>query len=117
MSEPVHGTWEAAPATRWEDAFLSGNGRHGVMVFGDPNDDRVIVNHHTLIRPNGSADAGPPALADRLPGLQDRLLAGDTTAGEDFTDGRPLLWVRPFHPAFRIRLRRPAPERRSYRRH
>ncbi|MFF0000420.1 glycosyl hydrolase family 95 catalytic domain-containing protein [Streptomyces avermitilis] len=117
MSEPVHGTWEAAPATRWEDAFLSGNGRHGVMVFGDPNDDRVIVNHHTLVRPNGSADARPPALADRLPGLQDRLLAGDTTAGEDFTDGRPLLWVRPFHPAFRIRLRRPAAERRSYRRH
>ncbi|MFJ9966820.1 glycosyl hydrolase family 95 catalytic domain-containing protein [Streptomyces avermitilis] len=117
MSEPVHGTWEAAPAARWEDAFLSGNGRHGVMVFGDPNDDRVIVNHHTLVRPNGSADARPPALADRLPALQDRLLAGDTTAGEDFTDGRPLLWVQPFHPAFRIRLRRPAAEWGSYRRH
>ncbi|MEU9370627.1 glycoside hydrolase N-terminal domain-containing protein [Streptomyces avermitilis] len=114
---PVHGTWEPRPAARWEDAFLSGNGRHGVMVFGDPNDDRVIVNHHTLVRPNGSADARPPALADRLPGLQDRLLAGDTTAGEDFTDGRPLLWVQPFHPAFRIRLRRPAAERRPYRRH
>ncbi|MET7851962.1 glycoside hydrolase N-terminal domain-containing protein [Streptomyces avermitilis] len=114
---PVHGTWEPRPAARWEDAFLSGNGRHGVMVFGNPNDDRVIVNHHTLVRPNGSADARPPALADRLPGLQDRLLAGDTTAGEDFTDGRPLLWVQPFHPAFRIRLRRPAAERRAYRRH
>ncbi|MET8132613.1 glycoside hydrolase N-terminal domain-containing protein [Streptomyces sp. NPDC005251] len=113
---PVHGTWEPLPAARWEDAFLSGNGTHGVMVFGDPNDDRVIVNHHRLIRPNGSAKARPPELADRLADVQDRLLAGDMSAGEDFTDGRPLLWVQPFHPAFQVRLRRPAEEWRAYRR-
>ncbi|WP_328553106.1 glycosyl hydrolase family 95 catalytic domain-containing protein [Streptomyces sp. NBC_00358] len=113
---PVHGTWEPLPAARWEDAFLSGNGTHGAMVFGDPNDDRVIVNHHRLVRPNGSADARPPELADRLADVQDRLLAGDVRAGEDFTDGRPLLWVQPFHPAFQVRLRRPAEERRAYRR-
>lgn len=113
---PVHGTWEPAPAARWEDAFLSGNGTHGAMVFGDPNDDRVIVNHHALVRPNGSADASPPALAGQLSDVQDRLLAGDVTAGEDFTDGRPLLWVQPFHPAFQVRLRRPAVQRRTYRR-
>ncbi|MFD6553121.1 glycoside hydrolase N-terminal domain-containing protein [Streptomyces sp. NPDC058398] len=115
-SAPVHGTWEPRPAARWEDAFLSGNGTHGAMVFGDPNDDRVIVNHHRLVRPNGSADARPPELADRLADVQDRLLAGDVNAGEDFTDGRPLLWVQPFHPAFQVRLRRPAEEPRGYRR-
>ncbi|MFJ7074398.1 glycosyl hydrolase family 95 catalytic domain-containing protein [Streptomyces sp. NPDC098781] len=107
MSGPVHGTWEPAPAARWEDAFLSGNGRHGIMMFGDPNADRVIVNHHTLVRPNGGEHARPPLLAAELPYLQDRLLAGDTTAAEDFTDGRELQWVQPFHPAFEIRLRRP----------
>ncbi|WP_261719573.1 glycoside hydrolase family 95 protein [Streptomyces sp. FZ201] len=106
---PVHGTWEPAPAARWEDAFLSGNGRHGVLVFGDPNDDRVIVTHHALVRPNGSEDARPPELAARLPELQDRLLAGDTTAADDFTDGRPLQWVQPFHPAFQVRLRSETP--------
>ncbi|NUT28749.1 MAG: hypothetical protein HOV84_23035 [Streptomyces sp.] len=109
MSGPVHGTWEPAPAGRWEDAFLSGNGRHGIMMFGDPNVDRVIVNHHTLVRPNGAEHARPPALAAGLPRLQDRLLAGDVTAAEHFTDGRDLQWVQPFHPAFQIRLRRPAP--------
>ncbi|PBC95787.1 glycosyl hydrolase family 65 [Streptomyces sp. Ag82_O1-15] len=113
---PVHGTWEPAPAARWEDAFLSGNGRHGVMVFGDPNDDRVIVNHHSLVRPNGSEHARPPELAERLKSVQDRLLAGDVDAGEDFTDGRPLLWVQPFHPAFQVRLRRAPREPRAYRR-
>ncbi len=107
-STSPHGTWEPCPAERWEDAFLSGNGRHGVMVFGDPNDDRVIVNHHTLVRPNGGETARPPQLADRLPDLQDRLLAGERAAAEDFTDGRGLQWVQPFHPAFQIRLRRPS---------
>ncbi|WP_339131922.1 glycoside hydrolase N-terminal domain-containing protein [Streptomyces sp. f51] len=115
-SGPVHGTWEPRPAARWEDAFLSGNGTHGAMVSGDPDDDRVIVNHHRLVRPNGSAGARPPELADRLADVQDRLLAGDVTAGEDFTDGRPLLWVQPFHPAFQVRLRRPAREPGEYRR-
>ncbi|AVV40212.1 glycoside hydrolase N-terminal domain-containing protein [Streptomyces sp. ID05-04B] len=110
---PVHGTWESRPAARWEDAFLSGNGRHGVLVFGDPDDERVVVTHHELVRPNGSEHAGPPELADELPALQDRLLAGETTAAESFTDHRPLQWVQPFHPAFRMSVRRtPADEPR-----
>ncbi|MGW1817276.1 glycosyl hydrolase family 95 catalytic domain-containing protein [Streptomyces sp. NPDC002125] len=102
----IDGTWEPGPATRWEDAFLSGNGRHGAMVFGDPGDDRVIVNHHTLVRPNGSEDLTPPELADGLGPLQDALLSGDTKAAEEFGAGRPLVWVQPFHPAFRTRIRR-----------
>ncbi|MEH0514669.1 glycoside hydrolase N-terminal domain-containing protein [Streptomyces sp. B21-079] len=110
---PVHGTWERRPAARWEDAFLSGNGRHGVLVFGDPCDERVVVTHHSLVRPNGSEHAGPPELADELAALQDRLLDGETTAAEDFTDHRPLQWVQPFHPAFRMSVRRtPADEPR-----
>ncbi|MEU9589907.1 glycoside hydrolase N-terminal domain-containing protein [Streptomyces sp. NPDC048193] len=115
---PVHGTWEPEPAARWEDAFLSGNGHHGALVFGDPQADRVVVTHHTLVRPDGDDEhRRPPRLAAELPALQDRLLAGDTTAAEDFTDGRPLTWVRPFHPAFQIRLNRPPGDTgRSYRR-
>ncbi|MDT0609563.1 glycosyl hydrolase family 95 catalytic domain-containing protein [Streptomyces lancefieldiae] len=115
---PVHGTWEPEPAARWEDAFLSGNGHHGALVFGDPNVDRVVVTHHTLVRPNGdAANRRPPRLAAELPVLQDRMLAGDTTAAEGFTDGRPLQWVRPFHPAFQLRLNRPpGDDRAAYRR-
>ena len=114
-SAPVHGTWEPHPAARWEDAFLSGNGRHGALVFGDPHAERVVVTHHTLVRPNGR-DPRPPRLAGDLRGLQDRLLAGDTTAAEDFTDGRPLQWVQPFHPAFQVRLARPEDGGHDYRR-
>jgi hypothetical protein len=102
---PVHGTWEPAPAWRWEDAFLSGNGTHGAMSYGDPADDRVIVTQHRLVRPNGSEDVPPPELAGQLAALQDALLAGDGTAGERFGAGHPLYWVQPFHPAFQTRLR------------
>jgi hypothetical protein len=101
----THGTWEPRPATRWEDGFLSGNGHHGILLFCDPNDERAVVTHHTLVRPNGAEHARPPHLADRLPALQDSLLAGDLHAAESFTDGRELQWVQPFHPAFQIRLR------------
>ncbi|MEV8538456.1 glycoside hydrolase N-terminal domain-containing protein [Streptomyces sp. NPDC051572] len=114
---PAHTTWEPLPATRWEDAYLSGNGHHGVLVFGDPNDDRVIVTHHTLVRPNGAEHARPPHLAAELPALQARLLAGDLAAAEGFSDDRPLQWVQPFHPAFQLRLRRqPGATGRDYRR-
>ncbi|MFR0356869.1 glycosyl hydrolase family 95 catalytic domain-containing protein [Streptomyces sediminimaris] len=113
----AHGTWEPLPAARWEDGFLSGNGRHGALVFGDPHDERVVVTHHTLVRPNGGESARPPELAPRLAAVQDKLLAGELHAAEDFTDGRDLQWVQPFHPAFSIRLRgTPAEEPRHYRR-
>ncbi|MFF4805727.1 glycoside hydrolase N-terminal domain-containing protein [Streptomyces sp. NPDC001351] len=113
----VHGTWEPLPATRWEDGFLSGNGHHGALVSGDPNDERIVVTHHTLVRPNGAENARPPHLADRLALLKDQLLAGELHAAETFTDGRDLQWVQPFHPAFQVRLRRPAGEEpRRYRR-
>ena len=113
----VHGTWEPAPADRWEDGFLSGNGHHGALVFGSPNDERIVVTHHTLVRPNGSENARPPRLAARLHHLQDQLLAGDLYAAETFTDGRDLQWVQPFHPAFQVRLRRaPGEDPHRYRR-
>ncbi|MFK3731904.1 glycosyl hydrolase family 95 catalytic domain-containing protein [Streptomyces sp. NPDC088090] len=110
-SGPAHGTWEAGPAARWEDAFLAGNGRHGALVYGDPVDDRVIVTHHTLVRPHHApGDADPPRLADRLPALQDALLSGAPAAAEAFTDGRPLRRIQSFHPAFLTRVRDEAPD-------
>ncbi|MDR6977671.1 hypothetical protein J2X68_004390 [Streptomyces sp. 3330] len=108
----MHGTHEHRPADRWEDAFLSGNGRHGTLMSGDPYDERVVVTHHTLVRPNGAEHARPPELAAELAALQDKLLAGQGDAAEHFTDHRPLQWVQPFHPAFLIRLTAPSDEPR-----
>ncbi|MFB6673356.1 glycoside hydrolase N-terminal domain-containing protein [Streptomyces sp. NPDC056390] len=116
LPDHPHGTWEPAPATRWEDAFLSGNGTHGALVFGDPHDDRVILTHHTLVRPDGGPPPRPPALAAQLPHIQNQLLTGDVTAAEQFTDGRALRWVQAFHPAFQVRFVRDSVVWRGYRR-
>jgi alpha-L-fucosidase 2 len=98
----IHGT---APATRWPDAYLTGNGRHGALVFGDPYDEAVIVTHHSLVLPNGSRDLRAPEMADRLEPVRDLVLAGQAArALERITDGRPTQWGQPFHPAFALRL-------------
>lgn len=40
--------WSQVPSVRWEDAFVTGNGRHGTMVWGTPNDERIICVHEEL---------------------------------------------------------------------
>ncbi len=56
---PKRGIWTDQPASRWEDALVSGNGRHGVMVFGDPVHDTIIGNHCRLYLPQGNSYALP----------------------------------------------------------
>ncbi|TDC64347.1 hypothetical protein E1258_08465 [Micromonospora sp. KC207] len=67
MPASAHRVWDDSPAAGWEDAFLSGNGGYGIMVLGDPYAERVIVNHHHFVLPNGTHDAQPPRLAHLLP--------------------------------------------------
>ena len=98
---------DTAPAGRWEDAFPAGNGRHGALIHGRPGTESVIVTHHRLTWPDApAAPDGPPDLADRLPEVRDRLLAGESRRALDlFTDDWPSYHPRPFHPAFAILLR------------
>lgn len=35
----------SAPASRWEDGLIGGNGATGIMVLGNPADETIIVNH------------------------------------------------------------------------
>src|SRR5690349_8721470 len=98
----IHGS---LPATRWEDAYLAGNGRHGALVFGDPYAETVIVTHHDLTLPNGSHALQAPDLADRVELVRDVLLTGRGNEAFDlFTDGRPTEWGESFHPAFALRM-------------
>lgn len=109
---PRHGIHDTAPAARWEDGFLSGNGECGLIALGDPVAERVIVNHHRFVRPNGSRQMAQPAVADRLDEVRDLVLAGEAMAAQRaFSDGRRLAWTQPFHPGFVIVLDRvnPAP--------
>ena len=44
------------PASNWPSAFLSGNGRMGVMMFGQPYSETVVLNHCKLYLPRGSRE-------------------------------------------------------------
>ncbi|MEY9968832.1 alpha-L-fucosidase 2 [Streptacidiphilus sp. MAP12-16] len=102
---PVHSIHDEQPADRWEDAFLSGNGEYGIMVFGHPHRERIVHNHHRYVLPNGSLGMQPPAVADRLEHVRDLILAGEReTAQREFSDGRALAWTQPFHPGHVLHL-------------
>lgn len=45
FSQPERGFVSWKPAPNWEDALLSGNGIMGTMVFGEPHNETVILNH------------------------------------------------------------------------
>lgn len=99
------GIYDTQPASRWQDAFAAGNGRHGALVHGDPAEESVIVTHHGITAPSGTAMSGPPLLAGDLEATRDLLIAGQpekalTRFGGDW----PLIWPRSFHPAFAVRL-------------
>lgn len=42
---PKRGAASVQPAKRWEEAFVSGNGRMGAMVFGQPARETIVANH------------------------------------------------------------------------
>ena len=74
--------WYAQPAGEWVDALPLGNGRLGVMVFGDTATERIQLNDDSMW-PADSEDwtepAGGPA---DLAALRQLLLAGDHAAAD-----------------------------------
>lgn len=46
--EGSHELWYSQPATQWEEALPLGNGRLGMMVFGNPGKERIQLNDDSL---------------------------------------------------------------------
>jgi alpha-L-fucosidase 2 len=63
------------PATRWVEALPLGNGRLGVMVFGNPSRERLQLNEATLWAGGPYRNDNPKALA-ALPEVRRLVLAG-----------------------------------------
>jgi alpha-L-fucosidase 2 len=66
--------WYRQPAAAWTQALPIGNGRLGVMVFGDPRRERLALNEDTLWA-GGPYDAVNPEAREALPQVR-RLIAG-----------------------------------------
>ena len=109
-----HGVRSVTPAKRWEDAFVTGNGRMGAMLFGGPSNETFVANHCRLFLPLGNREIVPD-LAQHVPEL--RRIIRDKGYGEAMRfflgkakeQGYPgLTWTDPFHPGLFINIRQPA---------
>ncbi|MGV3618896.1 MAG: glycoside hydrolase family 95 protein [Fimbriimonas sp.] len=83
--DPQHTVWSDAPAHRFFESSVLGNGRLGAMVFGGVERERVVLNESTMW-------SGSPQDADRedahqvLPEIRRLLLRGDNAAAEDLVN-------------------------------
>ncbi len=113
----AHRIHDTAPADDWTDAFLTGNGELGLMVHGRPHAERIVVNHHRLVLPNGTRDARAPELAGRMPHIRALVLAGRRAeAARLLTGGRELEWTQSFHPGYALTVDAAPGPVRDYRR-
>ncbi|WP_422748395.1 glycoside hydrolase family 95 protein [Micromonospora sp. WMMD1219] len=111
----AHRIHDIAPAGDWTDAFLTGNGELGLMVPGRPHAERIVVNHHRLVLPNGTRHARAPELAGRMPHIRALVLAGRRAeAARLLTGGRELEWTQSFHPGFALTVDAPPGPVRGY---
>ncbi|MGW8350912.1 glycosyl hydrolase family 95 catalytic domain-containing protein [Streptomyces wedmorensis] len=105
---PERGMYDTVPAGSWTDGFVTGNGEYGAVLHGAPQLEKLVLNHHRFVLPNGTRDVVPPVLAGRLESVRDRALAGDYwgAAGE-FAEGWSLRWTQTFHPGYELQLSTP----------
>ncbi len=105
---PERGIYDTTPASAWTDGFLTGNGEYGAVLHGAPTLEKVVLNHHRFVLPNGTRDMDPPVLSGRLSQVQDMALAGDYGgATATFAAGWTLRWTQTFHPGYELQLSTP----------
>jgi alpha-L-fucosidase 2 len=105
---PDRGIWDDATASAWTDGFLSGNGEYGAVYYGAPTLEKMIVNHHRFVLPNGSRSVMPPVISGKLESARDKALSGDYSgAASTFANGWSLRWTQTFHPGYELQLSTP----------
>jgi hypothetical protein len=109
-----HGSISHMPAKRWEDGFVSGNGRMGAIFFGEPGNETLVANHCRLFLPLGNREIVPD-LAKYVPELRQIIREngyGQAMAfflGKAKEQGYPgLIPTDPFHPGLFVNIRQEA---------
>lgn len=111
---PEKGAAASAPAGRWEEAFVTGNGRMGAMLFGDPLNETLVANHCRLFLPLGSHERVAD-LAALLPQTRDLIRTKGYQETMQFLMGKAaeqgfpgLVPTDPLHPGFFVKIRQDA---------
>jgi len=111
---PAHGVRSVIPAKKWEDAFVTGNGRMGALLFCDPVNDTLVANHCRLFLPQGSREIVPD-LAQYTEQLRQIYQDKGPSDAESFIlkkareQGFPgIIFTDPFHPGLFVNVQQPA---------
>lgn len=100
-----------SPANRWQDALISGNGEMGILVYGNPREEKIIFNHEFLYEYIGTEDVKPPEIGDIIP--KAKQLIKETKYKEAKSEilryaktkgYQDILWTDPYHPACVLNL-------------
>lgn len=103
--------WSQKPATAWEDAFVTGNGRHGTMMTGPAGNERIICVHEELfLRAWDRNKVAVANIAGLLPTIRSLVDSGKLTNAAQLANtearnqlvqmGAPQIWPLSPHPAF-----------------
>jgi len=108
---PTHSVSSITPATKWEYAFLSGNGTMGALFWGEPGNETVTVSHARLFLPLGANEVVPD-LGAQLPELRKIIREQGYGPAVRFMmeQAKPLgytgqIFTDPFHPGFEFQLK------------
>ncbi|MCK4602106.1 MAG: glycoside hydrolase N-terminal domain-containing protein, partial [Phycisphaerae bacterium] len=93
LRQPTH--------SRWQDALPTGNGRVGVMVYGNIFEENILLNHEDLWLRNDPPEL--PDTADRLGELRQLLADGkykeaESFIGDRFDEDGYRAGIDPYHP-------------------
>jgi hypothetical protein len=109
-----HGASSHVWAKRWEEAFVTGNGRMGAVLFGNPTNDTLVANHCRLFLPLGNREIVPD-MAKEVPELRREIRAHGYGGAMKFFLGKAkeqgypgIIPTDPYHPALFINIAQPA---------
>ncbi len=110
---PDRGFVSVQPGQTWEQALISGNGRYGAMVLGQPKDEVIVLNHARLFMPL-HPPLPPVDTASHLQEIRGMLAAGEYQKAADCVVGLShkegwggKRWTDPFIPAFDLQVKMP----------
>ena len=86
MNDRKHQMISKQPATRWEEAFATGNGTLGAAVYGNIRGERVLLNHEDLFLRTDKPTL--PDISAHLPELRQLLAQGRYEEATNFLHER-----------------------------
>ena len=112
QKKDFRGMHSDAPAKKWQDALIGGNGEMGILVFGDPTNEKIIFNHEFCYEFVGTENMEPPDIAKYLPEVRRLMMEGKYDEATKYSykmakkEGYAgLQWTDPYHPAMIMNIK------------